>query len=301
MSAFKIVSGSFLDGIACDIPSNNWTRDVWSRQLEDMMRIGMDTAILIRVGWSDSAMYNSPVMKTTIYEEEDLVEFLLAEGDRLGMKFYMGLFDTHRHWLMNDWDNEIGVNLRLIEELWERYGRHSSFYGWYMSHEGDMHYYQHMIWKPLILKAKSYDAAKRILISPRYAGKKYNQPAMTPEIHVKHFRHVYDQVGELIDEAAFMDGHVDFRELPEYLEATAKLSAEYDIAFWSNLETFDRDMPWRFPPLEWQKMQFKLEAAQPWAEKIITFEAPHFLSPYSMFPSAHGLYNRYLNYLNSRK
>ncbi len=297
---FKIVSGSFLDGVASDIPSNNWTREVWRKQLTDMKRIGMDTCIMIRVGWGDSAMYKSPVMRTTLYEEDDLVEFWLAEADRIGLKMYVGLFDTNDFWRVNDWENEIDVNLKLIEELWARYGHHPSFYGWYISHEGDMKFHQHLIWKPLMLKAKSYDSTKRILISPRYAGKKYGQSFMTPELHVKHFRYIYDQVGELIDEAAFMDGHVDFRELPEYLEATSKLSAEYNVAFWSNLETFDRDMPWRFPPIEWQKMQFKLEAAQQWAEKIITFEAPHFLSPYSLFPSAHGLYDRYLTYLTAK-
>ncbi len=294
---FKIISGSFFDGVAVDIPSNNWTREIWRLQLEEMMRTGMDTGIMIRVGWNDSAMYDSPVMRTTLHEEDDLVEFLLTEADRIGMKMYVGLFDTYKYWPLNDWENEVAINERLIEELWERYGHHRSFYGWYISHEGDMKYHQHMIWRPLMLKAKSLDASKKILISPRYAGPKYHNPKMTPELHVKHFRYIFDQVGELVDAAAFMDGHVDFRDLPDYLETTSKLCAEYNISFWSNLETFDRDMPWRFPPLEWSKMRFKLEAAQPWAEKIITFEAPHFLSPYSMFPSAHGLYHRYLEYL----
>jgi hypothetical protein len=104
----------------------------------------------------------------------------------------------------------------------------------------------------------------------------------------------------LIDAAAFMDGHVHFHELEDYVKVTRDVCAKFGVAFWSSLETFDRDMPWRFPPIEWIKMKHKLEVVQAYAEKIITFEAPHFLSPHSMFPSAHGLYRRYMDYIGGK-
>ncbi len=44
-------------------------------------------------------------------------------------------------------------------------------------------------------------------------------------------------------------------------------------------------------------MRFKLETIQPYVEKIITFEAPHFLSPNPLFPSARKLHERYCGYL----
>ena len=65
MSQFKPVTGSFLDGIACDIPSNNWGPQDWRKQFDNMKAIGMDTVIIIRVGWGDSAMYDSPTLQTT--------------------------------------------------------------------------------------------------------------------------------------------------------------------------------------------------------------------------------------------
>jgi hypothetical protein len=105
----------------------------------------------------------------------------------------------------------------------------------------------------------------------------------------------------LIDAFAFMDGHVDFRELESFVKATHEVFEKHGVAYWSNLETFDRDMPWRFPPIEWMKMKHKLEVVQPYVEKIITFEAPHFLSPYSMFPSAANLYQRYMDYIRKRQ
>lgn len=293
-----VITGTFIDGIACDIPSNNWTREVWRTELEDEKELGIDTLIIIRTGWQDSAMYDSPVMRCLLHDPEDLLEFLLAEADRLELKVYIGLFDTGKFWMLNDWESEVAVNLRLIDELEARYLHHPSFYGWYLSHEGDMKFHQEKIWHPLARKMRTDTPDKKIMISPRYAGKKYEPRfAVTPELHVKHFRYIYEQLEGLIDHAAFMDGHVDFRELPDFLAATRTVCDEYGIDFWSNLETFDRDMPWHFPAIEWTKMRFKLEAAQPHVSKIVTFEAPHFLSRHSCYPAAGRLRECYREYL----
>ena len=75
---------------------------------------------------------------------------------------------------------------------------------------------------------------------------------------------------------------------------------KYHVQYWSNLETFDRDMPWSFPPIEWAKFRFKLELAQKYVSKIISFEVPHFMSPDSLYPSAGHLYNKYKAYLQDK-
>lgn len=293
------VTGTFIDGIACDIPSNNWTHKTWTKELEAEKAMGIDTIIFIRVGWGDSAMYDSKVMETTLYPKQDLLEFLLSEADRLQLKAFMGLFDTRKYWIFNEWDKEVEVNFRVIDELEERYLHHPSFQGWYISHEGDIKFHQEKVWLPIAKKMRADTPGHKIMISPRYAGIKYEPHfAVTPEIHAKHFDYLYGVMEGNLDIAAFMDGHVDFRQLPEFLQATKEISDKHGIEFWSNLETFDRDMPWRFPPIEWTKMRFKLDAAQKYVKKIITFEAPHFLSHNSCFPAAGHLLDSYLEYLN---
>ena len=105
----------------------------------------------------------------------------------------------------------------------------------------------------------------------------------------------------LIDYAAFMDGHVDFAELPDFMAATKEVCDKFNVKFWSNLETFDRDMPWRFPPIEWAKFRHKLEVASKYVSKVISFEVPHFMSPDSIYSSAGHLYNTYKAYLKQIK
>ena len=294
------VTGTFLDGVAGDIPANNWTRKLWHTALEEQKAMGMDTLIVINVGWQDSAMYDSRVMRCTLCDPDDLLEFILQEADELGMKVFVGLFDSDRYWRLNDWQSEVDLNCRVIDELEERYCRHRSWFGWYISHEGDIKFHQEKIWKPLARKMRQDTPDKKILVSPRYAGRKYEpQFAITPELHVRHFEYLYGEMEGLLDYAAFMDGHVDFRELDSFMAATREVSDRFGVEFWSNLETFDRDMPWKFPPIEWRKMRFKLEIARKYARKIVTFEAPHFLSSYSCFPAAARLRECYLEYLSS--
>jgi len=302
MNKTKVITGTFIDGIASDIPSNNWNRMQWDKQFENFKASGIDTAIIIRVGWNDSAMYKSEVMKTTLYEENDLVKIILDAAEKNGIDLYIGLFDTHKHWLLNDWKSEVAINIDLIHEIKERYADSNAFKGWYMSHEGSMHFHQTKIWKPLVQEIKKFDTKRKILVSPRYHGRKYEPDrAITPEIHAKHFDYVLTEMENLIDIYAFMDGHVEFNELESFARATSEVFKKHGVTYWSNLETFDRDMPWKFPPIEWMKMKHKLETVQPYVEKIITFEAPHFLSPYSMFPSARSLYRRYMNYIQQYK
>lgn len=300
-NAFKKITGTFVDGIAADIPANNWMAEDWSREFDHFKKLGIDTVIIIRVGHRDSAMFKSDVMKTPLYEEPDLVRIMLQEAERTGMALYIGLYDTEKFWPLNDWQSEVAVNRELIRELHERYGGFAAFKGWYMSHEGSLHVHPEKIWKPLCQAIRSFDRKRPIIVSPRYHGRKCD-PAwpVPPEVHARHFDYLLSEMEGLIGAYAFMDGHVDFRELESYVKATGEVFRKHGISYWSNLETFDRDMPWRFPPLEWNKMRFKLETVQPYIEKIVTFEVPHFLSPNSMYPSAGKLCERYCKYLEEK-
>ena len=70
--------------------------------------------------------------------------------------------------------------------------------------------------------------------------------------------------------------------------------AKHGVRAWSNVESFDRDMPIDFPPIDWRKLWWKMEAAQSaQVEKLIAFEFSHFMSPQSSWPAAHALFHRY--------
>ena len=296
--SLKKITGTFVDVVASDIPSNNFTREKWAMQFDEFKRMGIDTVIIIRVAFKDSAAYKSEVMKTSLYEDPDLVQILLEEAGRTGIGLYIGLYDTLKYWPLNDWQNEVAINKELIHELFERYNKFPAFKGWYMCHEGSLHTHPNQIWKPLCQTIRTLDTERPIIVSPRYHGAKCDPSwPVPPDVHARHFDYLLTEMEGMISAFAFMDGHVHFRDLPNYVKATAEVFQKHGIAYWSNLETFDRDMPYKFPPIEWSKLRYKLETVQPYVEKIISFELPHFLSPYSLYPSARNLHERYMRYL----
>ncbi len=300
--AFLPISGTFLDGLSCDIPSNNWTPDVWEREFARYQANGVDEAIIIRVGFADSMLFDSKVMKCTLCPEMDMVQLFLDLGLKYNVKIYIGLFDTFKHWVVNNWPGETAVNIDLIHEINERYGKHPAFYGWYMCHEGSMASHQTRVWKPLCQEIKKFDKTRPILVSPRYAGSKWSRERpLPPRVHKQHFEIILQEMEGLIDIYSPMDGHCAFSELEGFMEATAEVMHKYGAQYWSNLETFDRDMKYRFPPIEFAKLKFKLEIAEKYCSKIISFELPHFMSPDSCYPAAWQLYERYLAYAASRR
>jgi hypothetical protein len=111
-----------------------------------------------------------------------------------------------------------------------------------------------------------------------------------------HWERVFSETNRAFDLCAFQDGQIQYEELPAFLAGVKSLADRHGITMWSNLETFDRDMPIKFPPADWRYLRFKMEAAAKVAEKIITFEFPHFMSPHSCYPAAHNLFARYSEY-----
>lgn len=300
MTDFKPVTGTFLDGMASDIPSQNWSRREWSPQFDVFRDMGMDTVVVIRVGGAQSAMFRSRVLRRPVVPESDRGALFLEEAERTGLRLYMGLSDSGGYWSREevDWSEEIQVNLALIDELLERYGQSPAFHGWYVSHEPPLHLRPWEIWNPLIARMRARTPDKPVLLSPRFEGTKWHQAeAKPPQPYAVQFDAVLQHLEHRPDAAAFMDGHVPFSDLHDYVACMKPIMAKHHISFWTNLETFDRDAGLRFPPLDWDKMRMKMETVQPFVSKIITFEAPHFLSPLSMWESGRMLYRRYLDYL----
>lgn len=119
----------------------------------------------------------------------------------------------------------------------------------------------------------------------------------SPEEHGHIWEEVFSRYEGLVNYCAFQDGTVYEGQLSTFLQWCAQGAAAHGIELWTNVETFDRDMPIDFLPLEWRKLVNKLAVAEPYVRKAITFEFPHFMSPNSMWPSARSLFDRYMEYV----
>ena len=82
------------------------------------------------------------------------------------------------------------------------------------------------------------------------------------EEHRREWNEILGNVAGAVDILAFQDGQVDYHELYDYLVVNKALADKYGMECWTNIESFDRDMPIRFLPIKWEKLLLKLDAAR---------------------------------------
>lgn len=301
------ITGTFLDEITHDIPSNNWGHRQWAREFEILKAIGIDTVILIRAGCGRRATYASEVLQREIgiYPVyEDLVDLFLALAEREGMDLYFGTYDSVSYAPQPlTIQQHLDLGRAFIDEAWERYGHRQAFKGWYLTWEiarkdptrlACLH--------DLGAHCKSISPQLPTLISPYIAGDKLVADPVTLEDHRADWDEILGTLEGVVDIIAFQDGQVDYDVLPDFLEANCELIRKHGMRAWSNVESFDRDMPFDFPPIDWRKLWWKMQAAEAaQVDKLITFEFSHFMSPQSTWPSAHNLFDRYCEHFGIAK
>lgn len=299
MPTLPRLTGTFLDEITHDIPSQNWGPVEWRREFELYKSIGIDTVIIIRAGYQNKCIFQAESLPNLLPIYEDLGELFFSLGDEFGIGVWFGTYDSGFHWMRGAWWDEVEVNKRFIDEAGRRYGHHPSFKGWYLCHETSRNSSNIIeLFNEIGKHCKSVKDVP-VLISPFPQGAKQfsGGAVMSLDESFDHWRRIIGETVGAFDICAFQDGQIHYQELPRFHEGIGALGADHGVTIWSNVETFDRDMPIKFPPADWRYLRFKIEAASKVAEKIITFEFPHFMSPHSVWPAAHNLFARYQDFV----
>lgn len=305
-----MIKGTFLDEISHDIPHQNWGKDEWDKDFELMKNMGIELVIMIRSGYKEWITYPSNVLKlkmNAFKPSTDLVKMFLKLSEKHGLKFYFGLYDSGKYWVNADYKTEVLINKAVIDEVWENYGHYPAFKGWYIPHEISRKNNPAMqLYVALGTHCKIVSNGLPTMISPyidgvknlsQYNNKTSKTDGVSLETHKADWRQIFQAIHKAVDIVAFQDGHVKYQELIEFLSINKELAEEFDMECWTNTETFDRDMPIKFLPIKWEKLELKMELAQKAGiQKAITFEFSHFMSPQSAYLQAGHLYNRYQAY-----
>jgi len=305
------ITGTFLDEISHDIPHQNWGVKEWDLDFKYMQAVGIDTVIMIRSGYRKFITYPSTYLQNIhgcFTPPIDLLEMFLTLADKYQMNFYFGLYDSGKYWDTGNMQHEIDVNRYVIDEVWQNYGHHKSFKGWYLSMEisrktkGAI-----QAFNTLGLQCKTVSNGLPTFISPWIDGKKAvmansanlsKADAVSLYEHEQEWSEIFAGLKNSVDAVAFQDGHIDYNELGDFFAINKKMADQFGLQCWTNAETFDRDMPIKFLPIKFEKLRLKLESARlANYDKAITFEFSHFMSPQSAYLQAGHLYNRYQEYL----
>lgn len=305
-----LISATFLDEISHDIPHQNWSLKEWDKDFQHMKKMGINTVVLIRCGYQKFLTYPSDYLiekKKCFKPPVDLVQQFLELSETYGMDFYFGTYDSGEYWKTGDMSLEIDVNLKVIDEVFQRYGHFKSFKGWYLSLELSRKTKGAIDAIAKLGKhCKAVSGGLPVLISPWIDGQKavmaseaatLKSSSISLEEHFTEWNEIFTGIKDAVDIVAFQDGHVNYDELEAYLMVNKKLADTYGLQSWTNIESFDRDMPIKFFPIKFEKLLLKLRAAKKaGCAKAITFEFSHFMSPQSSYLQAGHLYNRYMEH-----
>lgn len=293
------ITGTFIDEITYDIPSSNWSEKQWRRDLDNMQRVGIDTLIFIRGGFYGKTIYPSRVFGTE--STDDFAGFILNEAAKRRMKVFMGLYISTIDWSGGDAAGEIALNRKFIDEVYNRYKGIPSLAGWYIPQEASRNELNITeVMKGLSYLCKEKDDKMPVLISP-YFNTHVTGGNFTVSEHAEEWHDIFSKCSDQIDYCAFQDGSAPIETMREYFVQTKKLCDEFGIKHWVNTETFERDVRRMYYPIPFPLLKEKLDLHREYAEKIITFEFSHFLSPQSIYPSARNLNRLYTDYYKKQK
>ena len=314
MSEKVFIKGTFLDEISHDIPHQNWGKKEWSLDFKYMKSVGIDKVILIRCGYKNWITYPSKVLvmeQKAIVPHTDLVALFLRLSEENEMDFYFGLYDSGKYWTSGAYKEEVSLNCKVIDEVWERYGNQKAFKGWYLSQECNKNIGGIIdLYALLGQYCKQVSCGLPVLISPyidgvknisQYTAQSKREQTITLDEHFKTWETIFKGIQKSVDIVAFQDGHVEYDQLEDFIKVNKSLADQNQITSWINSETFDRDIPIKFLPIKWDKLRYKLEtAAQTGISEAITFEFSHFMSPQSAYLQAGHLFRRYQEYLKEK-
>ena len=218
-----LIKGTFLDEISHDIPHQNWSEKVWSMDFKHMKSAGIDKVILIRSGYKNWITYPSKVLTTeekAIPPYTDLVGMFLRLSKENNMDFYFGLYDSGKYWTSGDYEKEVRLNCKVIDEVWQLYGNHKAFKGWYLSQECNRNIGGIIdLYAGLGQYCKKVSRGLPVLISPyidgvknlsQFTAQSHREQSISLDEHFKTWEAIFKGIQKSVDIVAFQDGHVDY-------------------------------------------------------------------------------------------
>jgi hypothetical protein len=296
-----MITATFLDEINVELPAANWGSEEWTRDFATMKADGIDTVVLARGGVRDRATFDSKTLRTlhpNLIVQQDLVALFLSLAEQHDMSLWFG---TYQSGPAAD-GREVETQHAFVGEVWERYGRSRAFRGWYVSRAVDTANEREVEALRALTRHLSALSALPVLVAPKLERKRALDNQVAWREHEQTWADALEAIRGSAGVVLLEESGVPSSELPEYLAQTSKLAAARGFSVWANVESFDRDVRIQYPPIAWPKLRYKIEAAlRSGVGKIVTNEYSHFLSPHSMFNSAHMLHRRYREWLATQK
>jgi hypothetical protein len=296
------------------VPADHWEEREWVSEFERLKLLGIDTvvhqgAVAERLDgcWYLWYQPSQNVIKSlnplTIRLKKSPVEtpklnVMIKAAERTNIKLYLGLVNLLGPWFSNPTqkllDEIVKQQITVAEDLINNFGKSSAIYGWYIPPE-----FSHLLHgflkrlncgqflQEITTFLKNQTPTKSIMISPIthyntfFKSYAYHFWINTLKNSGVDILAPQDSVGVL---------NVTPKQSPKIWQFWRSVANEAGVQLWANCESFERvnysiDHPLVAAPFK--RFLWQLEAVTPFVDKIITWEAMHFLNDNSL-TSAEG-------------
>ncbi|MCX6985479.1 MAG: DUF4434 domain-containing protein [Lentisphaerae bacterium] len=251
------ITGTFVSPMLGDTGINNYGLEEWETDFKLMRAIGIDTVIVICCEMERGGQRFSAMdpRSTTWPEDPDLLSMFFRLSEKYGMKLYLGGTLGITNLHLGEWRKEVHENEIFYGKMLSRFGHYSCFQGLYVSLEAlPWHFNFFDVMIGVIEAMRRLAPEKKTLISPSFFPLTGN---MSSRYSLEEFKRVW--------------GSGFFEKVAGKLDYCAPQDT-----------------------LDYRGLYMKLQAASPYAEKLITFEFTSCISPNSEWGSSARLFDRYL-------
>ncbi len=255
-----------------------WSDAKWSSHMNEMKAIGIHVLFVQYTAYNEYIWTDSDNDYSS-HTYADALHKLLTAADKANMDVFVGLYFNENYWGHTTDAAELSTHAqrakKLADDIWATQKHHSSFAGWYISHEAAPYYYP---------SAEKFDLLKNNLLNPiaNHCRSISDKPVATT-VFFNHnltdtaaFTTFMQRIaGCNLDVVMLQDGigvaHCDLDELDDYFSAANEglfTEGDFQGAFWADMETFDTEDN----PVAFDVLKQKLENIAPHVRKIITYQ-----------------------------
>lgn len=278
----------------------DWTKERLEQAIDAQRAVGFDVLWIL----------NTPdlVNKAETPGALDIVETVYALADARGMRVISDL-------PVGGWYGKATAESMIAElsgyagKFHARYGKHASFYGWYLNHEinpiapedAEQSAFWRRVWRKVTKDCHTIAPGSVVTISPFFLLDEPRRRGfiyLTPRQYADWWGQTLSETG--IDILMLQDSgeHLSFFTLAQrepFWAAVAEACHKAGAQFWLNVESgeaeapdwetylkleAEKKVPWRFTPMDW--LQKKLELASKYADGIINWGYFPYMDPHPL-------------------
>ena len=305
---------SRVEGKYWDAACRNFTAEQWEAKIDELASVGMRYIVLL-----DTAIvydeYSESYFETDIFPFADMackdpMGAVLTAADRNGMKVFVscGFYGNCYRALNNMTSPEVTERaFKAMEQLWEKYGHHESFYGWYFPDETCIAGHFHPDFMDYVNRysahARKIAPGTKTLIAP-YG----TRILVTDEEYIQQLRNLDVDIVAYQDEVGVKKTPVDRTErIFERLRKAHDKAGRAEL--WADIELFTFEgavYNSALIPADFRRVKKQLENAAPYCDKILCYQYPGIMNPadspvFAGHESSSALHNEYKKYLEEIK